>query len=711
MANQKYRSVWVTALFSAALIACMLFWGFEKPRATTGSTPKIDRDKTILKGGKKREMVIVGENFEPGMFVQLQSHSGGQVGGIMAKGQIEIRDSKTVIIKGLRRADFPDGVATITLRNADGVEVKETLAIIPSAIGPSPLTQDDIRTIIAQGVSMAQQLGFAGTFCITDREGNVLAFYRMTGADKRVAVRDVGALNQGLENAGGPGGFAEGLIPAEAAALSKAGTGSFFGTQGNAFSTRSAAYIIREHLPPFIKNTQSGPLFGVQISSLGCSDVKMPGLPLGISGDPGGLPIYKNGIMAGGLGVELNGLYTVFLNRPQDLGKPLTTSDELFFREGVEEMVAFASVRGFEAPDSITGDKILVNGIRLPYRRPFTLPSVQTIPFDRLPGQLLPLPGETTPRIRTGVPTEFRDIMLRDKPVRVVNRFFPFKNEQTRNGAGLTASDVEQILFQGTTQAYRTRAAIRRPIEVFAEVNLTVVDVEGNVLGIVSTPDAPIFGFDVSVEKARSSTLFSRPDAADILRRAGVGQYVDRVQAEGLKMDGQFALTSRSVGWLHRPFYPDGIEDRQDLGAGPLSTQPRDFSPLNNGFQTDYLLQGRRKGESPLTNIIGRSILNALGLAPKDRNFCDATNGRAFSLLNNTAMVFAGSSPLFKGGRQAGAIGISGDGIDQDDIISAFGSEFFEAPPERRVDRFFFRGIRIPYTKFPRHPNIGEGED
>jgi hypothetical protein len=71
-------------------------------------------------------------------------------------------------------------------------------------------------------------------------------------------------------------------------------------------------------------------------------------------------------------------------------------------------------------------------------------------------------------------------------------------------------------------------------------------------------------------------------------------------------------------------------------------------------------------------------------------------------------MIFSGSSPVFKNGQFAGAVGISGDGIDQDDIISAYGSENFEVPPERRSDRLVIRGVRMPYTKFPRHPHIGE---
>ena len=58
---------------------------------------------------------------------------------------------------------------------------------------------------------------------------------------------------------------------------------------------------------------------------------------------------------------------------------------------------------------------------------------------------------------------------------------------------GLTAAEVETMLTQAVQQAYRTRAAIRQPRGSFAQVNITVVDENGRVLGYFSTPDAPFF--------------------------------------------------------------------------------------------------------------------------------------------------------------------------------------------------------------------------
>lgn len=69
--------------------------------------------------------------------------------------------------------------------------------------------------------------------------------------------------------------------------------------------------------------------------------------------------------------------------------------------------------------------------------------------------------------------------------------------------------------------------------------------------------------------------------------------------------------------------------------------------------------------------------------------------------------IFAGSAALFKNGVLVGAVGVSGDGIDQDDLVAAAGSFGYEAPAAARADQLMPLGVRLPYVKFPRHPNIG----
>ena len=58
-----------------------------------------------------------------------------------------------------------------------------------------------------------------------------------------------------------------------------------------------------------------------------------------------------------------------------------------------------------------------------------------------------------------------------------------------------------------------------------------------------------------------------------------------------------------------------------------------------------------------------------------------------------------------------GGLGVSGDGVDQDDYVSSLGSEGFHPPDALRVDNSFMvdgkgRQVRLPYLKLPRNPEI-----
>ena len=264
-------------------------------------------------------------------------------------------------------------------------------------------------------------------------------------------------------------------VPSCTAAISKAVTGAFLSSQGHAFSTRTASFIVQEHFPPKVDFQSGGPLFGVQFSQLLCSDVNARS-PLGLSADPGGIPLYKNGLEVGGIGIEGDGKYVLDAD-PADDDVP------------VEELVAVAASRGFEAPAAITGDKIIVNGIRFPYVNA-TMPAAVTVPsFGSLRGTLDTCAGLAPAAVRGNQPSKFT-VMTIDSSApagRVDNRFFPFIA-----GSALTKSDVTTIIVQAARQAFITRAAIRQPENSAAEVNITVCDVDGKILGIFSTIDAPI---------------------------------------------------------------------------------------------------------------------------------------------------------------------------------------------------------------------------
>lgn len=525
------------------------------------------------------------------------------------------------------------------------------------------LTTDEVRTIIAQAVSAAVTLDKLVTVAVTDREGNILGVFSMTGAATMMQIRGGGPLQipdpiTGLV----PVGLEGTRLLSRMGAVSKAGSASLFSTSGNAFTTRTAGFIIQDHIPPGVNFRPSGPLYGVQYSSLPCSDIKIPGLPLGLSADPGSMPIYKNGISQGGVGIEGDGVYGIDRD-PADFDLPF------------EEVIALSAVRGFETPPLIRGDNILVDGVRLPFINASEVLSPATIPFASLPGAVDPLFP-----IREAQPSAFTTVTVGGILGESDPRFFPFISSPAGGPNSLTATDVNQIISQAAQQANITRAAIRQPLGSNARVSIAVVDTEGRVLGLFRQLDAPVFGFDVSVQKARSAVFFTRADAGAALRSAGLGSYVDRAAADGLGLDGSVAFSDRAIGFLHRPFFPDGINN---TAAGPFSRPTNEWSVFNVGLQLDLIKTNLQ------ASIVGANVP------------CSTIPGLA-----NGPQIFAGSVPLYKNGVLVGAIGISGDGIDQDDVIAGAGGNGYSPAPAIRSDRVFVRGVRLPFLKFPRSPNL-----
>jgi uncharacterized protein GlcG (DUF336 family) len=517
------------------------------------------------------------------------------------------------------------------------------------------LTVADVQQIISRAVSKAAAMNVPVTVSVTDDEGNLLGTFQMTGAPANTLIRSVGRSGQGLENL---------LVPASAAANSKAGTAGIFSTSGNAFTTRTAGFIIQEHFPPGIDNRPGGPLYGVQFSTLPCSDVAIAGLPLGLSADPGGIPLYKNGVAVGGVGVEGDGLYTV---------DRIPTDDD----QTAEEIIAAYATGGFESPALIRADNILVEGIRLPFANVSSLETVPLIPFGSLPGVV-------TSMVRAALPTDFVPGVLGAVNGQFSSRF------PTVAGSALSAAEVQQILSAAVTISNRVRAAIRQPIGSNARVTIAVVDTDGDVLGIFRQLDAPVFGLDVAVQKARTSNFFARTDAGTKLSMAGFGSYVTRANADGLSLNGAIAFSDRAIGFLHRPLFPDGINN---TSAGPFSTSLSDWSPFNVGLQLDVV----RTALVAPPMMCKSAAYQKRGVLPP----CPCTT---MGEIRNGLQIFAGGLPIYRGSTLIGAIGVSGDGIDQDDIVAAAGADLFAPGPAIRSDQIFVRGVRLPFLKFPARP-------
>ena len=571
------------------------------------------------------------------------------------------------------------------------------------------LSAEEVRIVIGNGVLGAQALGVQATFAVVDRVGNVLALYQMPGA----------AQDTVFDGQFGAAGGLEGLtVPSTLAAISKAGTGAYLSSQGNAFSTRTASQIIQDHFNPGEEDQPGGPLFGVQFSQLPCGDLNggssgsagPKSLPLGLSADPGGLPLYKNGDLVGGIGVELDGIYRLDRNiQDRDLDP--------------EEQLALFASQSFAAPSERTGDNIFVAGKTLRFtdaaQSDFPVvaeifPDLGAENFVAIPafGSGQPRDGQIYGSAASGVVRSVRAGVASA----VLTNSAGGPRYPTRGAGALPAAAVDAILDSALLTAQRSRAAIRTPRDSSARVTIFIVDAEGTVLGMAASEDAPLFGIDVALQKARTAAFFSSPDAGNALVGAGLGGYAQALSAflGRQVLDGSVAFTARAIGNLSRPFFTDGIVGNPN---GPLShpfpgaAGSPSWSPFNTGLQLD-LVQGQ------LAAALG-NLSNPAALG----HGCSAVGRR----LANGIQIFPGSVPLYSDGRLVGAIGISGDGVDQDDLIAYYGASRegldaaghagigdavygFNAPPSLRSDNLIgpFTDTRLRYVNCPERPFIDD---
>src|SRR5437667_3097049 len=127
------------------------------------------------------------------------------------------------------------------------------------------LTAADVQTIINHAVTRAVEVSPNSVIAVTDREGYVLGVWNVRGGEPTTEQI--------------------------ATAVSKAGTAAFLSSNQNAFTSRTAGFIIQQHFPPGITNTAPGPLVGVGLSNLFSSDInkfKKTSIP-----PPGSIPLFN----------------------------------------------------------------------------------------------------------------------------------------------------------------------------------------------------------------------------------------------------------------------------------------------------------------------------------------------------------------------------------------------------------------------------------
>lgn len=592
------------------------------------------------------------------------------------------------------------------------------------------LSTAEVQRIIAQAVGEAQARGTPAVIAVSDRVGNVLGVFAMAGARPTLTtsrLTGTGVLND-------PPIDAQGLtVAAAAGAISKALTGAYLSSSGNAFSTRTASMIVQQHFPPAPSTVglESGPLFGVQFSQLPCSDVNTrfaggPGAfvgpkraPLGLAADPGGFPLYKNGVVVGGIGVMADGDYAFDRN-------------VLDVDNDAEEAIAFAGMQGFAPPDTITADRITVDGTSLRFSdiRPENLAPLKT-DFGAVAGggALVPINGYTAGAIIAGTPygSEASGFRLRaasefafpDAYVLTdgagANRF-PIRGGTDAGAVSqpLSAEETRAVLEEAYRVMIRARAQIRRPFDSRAQVTIGLVDTYGSVLGVVRAPDAPLFGTDVSLQKARTAAFFSNPLAAQQLAAdPAAAPFLERSRAffgDPAVFTGKTAFSARAIGNIARPYFPDGEVGRPE---GPLSRPIADFNPFATGLQVALIANNLLQHVAFVEGRSGADTPQQCTQLPP------APTGQR--RLANGIQIFPGGVPIYRGSTLVGAIGVSGDGIDQDDMIAFLGTHtdgarsggVGNAPAGMRADQIVIQvgaGVRLRYVGCPFAPFLDTAE-
>jgi uncharacterized protein GlcG (DUF336 family) len=533
----------------------------------------------------------------------------------------------------------------------DTLESRQLLARHVGTADPADkanLTAAEVETILGQAASQARP---GQVIVVTDDEGVTLGVLGMKGFNDNVAPN------------GSPFQATTGILSEKEqlfrAASARARTAAFFESNENAFTPRTARFIIQDHFPHNVHNTPGGPLYGVQFSSFRGDDVlrdEQSGFPT-LSGDPGGMPIYKNGVKAGGIGVAGDGKDIAARPELLPISLPGSNPDRRVFNgreeSDFDESVALAGIKGFETPKRIRATNIFVDGLRLPFVRSKaakgqparTLAQITAAGDAQLVGSdYLRNPDPAT---RASQPPPFaratfggvEGYLKRQFEIDASGNKVPVANTvaaqivDSNDAAAqrLTAADVNQIIDQAAATAFNTRALIREPDGVPARVHIAVVDRDGDLLGAFRMDDAPNFGYDVAIQKARTAAFFS---------------------------DDGHAFSTRALGFMSQKFFPIGIGQGSSVGGPLFEVQDRLF------------LTGIAQGTEP-TSVNFRPLV---GPANSVRN-----------PLRNGITIFAGGEPLYKDGVFVGAIGISGDGIDQDERIGYGGAQGFRPAEDKGI--------------------------
>ncbi len=479
-----------------------------------------------------------------------------------------------------------------------------------SSPGPPPppvaeLSATDVQSIV-QAAAAAANVPYV--VAVTNREGDILAVFQKPG----FSPVSTGNFSQSVDT--------------NELAVSLARTAAFFSNDQAPLSSRTVRFISGIHFPPGVTDTANAPLYGIENTNRGCTlstnfnpgesfpparsiNGANPGLGVATGKfdvndldpdavNPGGVPIFKNGVLLGGVGVA-------------------------GAQASVAEFAAFsaATSNGF-GPSPAPPGVVFIDGIALPFVNQTTLPSGMSAGSATGGTYLVgPIPS----------------------PQPAPEGYLVGPNAGPLGG--LSSSQVNQIVMAAVNTANQTRAIIRLPIGSRAKMVIAVADLDGTLIALYRMTDATVFSVDVAATKARNMVYFN--GAA-------------RMPADLPGVPLGTAVTNRTISFGAQPLFPPGIDG---TAAGPF------FALYTNDVA------------NPCTQ----------GSQPAGPN-------------HSGIVFFPGSEGIYVNGQLVGGLGVSGDGVDQDDFVTSGGDAGFEPPASIRADQIVINGVRLPYLKFPRNP-------
>jgi uncharacterized protein GlcG (DUF336 family) len=541
------------------------------------------------------------------------------------------------------------GVLMLALWGCGGGHLPTSAPNFPSSapLAASRLAAADVAQIVEQAARAVNDNTMV--IAVADRAGRVLGLFKKAGAPV------------GYTTTNGQ------TFPPEAVAVALARTAVFFSHDQAPLSSRTVRYISGRHFPPGVQNTPNAALWGIEHTNRGFVQAGNPaGLVLpdfaGLNTPPlVGIVTGKadladtdaTAVNPGGVPIYKNGHCVGGIGvTVGSAGIPSAAPSRADYERNmaIAEWAAFHGAFG-DDPTQFLGAFLQ------------TLPPPKFVVVD---GIALPFVQNTQPPAgvtpdNSGFPAPMGAWVIDPATNPSIGQPLPDEmGVQDANGAYLlgpiaadlnmdgtpTVAEVDAIVQACIAIANRTRAVIRLPVGSRCRFAFAIADANLNVVAVYRMRDATMFSVDVAVTKAINMVHFNTAagQAALALPPHPSGQ--------------PWALTNRTLNFGSQPFYPPGID-----GSAP--------GPFFNLFQTDFTNAGTQGG--------GRGVV-----------------------------WFAGSVPLYRNGVLVGGLGVSGDGVEQDDYVAALGNPNgfpgYEPPVDRRIDNLVLHGVRLPWLKFPRNP-------